>query len=135
MLRELYRMAPPAAKAGRREEAGKDAGGGGTLLKMACISNPLPCNNEYSVCNLLIPAQIISQKGVFNMKVSARNLIPGTVKKVTLGAVNAEVIIEAANGVEIVSIITNASAEGMGLKEGSKVHAMIKASNVMVVTD
>lgn len=69
------------------------------------------------------------------MKVSARNLIPGTVKKVTLGAVNAEVIIEAANGVEIVSIITNASAEGMGLKEGSKVHAMIKASNVMVVTD
>ena len=29
------------------------------------------------------------------MKVSARNLIPGTVKKVTIGMVNAEVVIEA----------------------------------------
>ncbi|MFU2208907.1 TOBE domain-containing protein [Desulfovibrio sp. JY] len=69
------------------------------------------------------------------MKVSARNLIPGTVKKVNIGMVNAEVIIEAGHGVEIISIITKESAERMGLKEGSKVKAMVKASSVMVVTD
>ncbi len=39
------------------------------------------------------------------MKVSARNLIPGTVKAVNIGMVNAEVIIDA-GGVEIVSVIT-----------------------------
>lgn len=69
------------------------------------------------------------------MKVSARNLIPGTVKAVHIGMVSAEVIIEAAPGVEIVSVITKESAENMGLKAGSKVKAMVKASSVMVVTD
>ncbi len=69
------------------------------------------------------------------MKVSARNLIPGTVKKVNIGMVNAEVVIEAAPGVEIVSVITKASAEALGIKEGAKVNAMIKATSVMVVTD
>ncbi|MDO9631394.1 MAG: TOBE domain-containing protein [Humidesulfovibrio sp.] len=69
------------------------------------------------------------------MKVSARNLIPGTIKEVTQGAVNSEVIIEVSPGVEIVSIITKRSVENMGLKVGVKVKAMVKASNVMIVTD
>jgi len=68
------------------------------------------------------------------MKVSARNLIPGTVKKVTIGMVNAEVVVEAA-GVEIVSVITKESAEAMGLAAGAKVKAMVKATSVMLVTD
>jgi molybdopterin-binding protein len=69
------------------------------------------------------------------MKVSARNLIPGTVKKVNIGMVNAEVIVEAGPGVEIVSVITKESVERMGIKVGSKVKAMVKASSVMIVTD
>jgi len=69
------------------------------------------------------------------MKVSARNLIPGKIKEITVGAVNSEVIIEVAPGIEIVSIITKRSVEGMGLKVGSSVKAMVKASSVMVVTD
>ncbi|MFW5489582.1 MAG: TOBE domain-containing protein [Desulfovibrio sp.] len=69
------------------------------------------------------------------MEVSARNLIPGTIKKIVIGMVNAEVVIEAAPGVEIVSVITKDSVERMGLKEGSKVKAMVKATSVMVVTD
>jgi len=69
------------------------------------------------------------------MQVSARNLIPGTVKQVNIGMVNAEVIIDAGSGVEIVSIITKESAERMGLKEGSQIKAMVKATSVMIVTD
>lgn len=69
------------------------------------------------------------------MKVSARNLIPGKVKKITIGMVNAEVVIEAAPGVEIVSVITKESVDNMGLKVGSEVKAMVKATSVMVVTD
>lgn len=68
------------------------------------------------------------------MKVSARNLIPGTVKAVHIGMVNAEVVIDA-GGVEIVSVITKESAEAMGLAAGAKVKAMIKATSVMIVTD
>lgn len=68
------------------------------------------------------------------MKVSARNLIPGTVKSVNIGMVNAEVVIDA-GGVDIVSVITKESAEAMGLKAGMPVKAMIKASEIMVVTD
>jgi molybdopterin-binding protein len=69
------------------------------------------------------------------MKVSARNLIPGTVKKVTIGLVNAEVVVEAAPGVEIVSVITKESAEALGLAAGSSVKAMVKATDVLVATD
>ena len=69
------------------------------------------------------------------MKVSARNLLSGTVKEVKVGMVAAEVVIEVAPGVEVVSVITKTSVEAMGLKPGSQVKAMIKATSVMVVTD
>ncbi len=69
------------------------------------------------------------------MKVSARNLLSGTVKAVTVGLVAAEVVIEVAPGVEVVSVITKTSVESLGLKEGSQVKAMIKATSVMIVTD
>ena len=69
------------------------------------------------------------------MKLSARNVLKGKVKKITPGAVNSEVIIEVAGGVEVVSIITKTSAEGLGLKPGKVAYAVIKASNVMVAVD
>jgi molybdopterin-binding protein len=69
------------------------------------------------------------------MKVSARNLLKGKVKKILLGAVNAEVTIEIAPGVEVTSMITKSSAENLGIKEGSDAYALIKASDVMVAID
>ncbi|QLA16122.1 TOBE domain-containing protein [Desulfolutivibrio sulfoxidireducens] len=69
------------------------------------------------------------------MKVSARNLIPGKVKEITMGMVNCELVVEVAPGIEVVSVITKHSVEAMGIKVGSPVKAMIKASSVMLVTD
>lgn len=69
------------------------------------------------------------------MEISARNTLKGKVKKVTEGAVNAEVIVELPGGAEIVSIITKASAERLGLKAGKEVYAVVKASNVMIAVD
>ena len=69
------------------------------------------------------------------MKLSARNQIKGTVKSINHGAVNSEVVIEVAPGVEIVSVVTKASAESRGLKPGSPAYAVVKASNVMVAVD
>ena len=66
------------------------------------------------------------------MKLSARNVLPGTVIKVTKGAVNAEVDIRLRGGDTVVSIITMGSLKTLGIKKGRKVYAVIKASNVMV---
>ena len=51
------------------------------------------------------------------------------------GPVSTEVIISIAGGNEIVSSITTHSAETMNLREGAKVYAIMKASEVMVGTD
>jgi molybdopterin-binding protein len=69
------------------------------------------------------------------MKLSARNVIKGRVKAITPGAVNVEVIIEIAPGVEVVSIITKSSAESLGLAVGKEAYAVVKASSVMVAVD
>jgi len=69
------------------------------------------------------------------MKLSARNMLKGKVKQVNAGAINTEVTVELAGGNEIVSVITKASAERLGLAPGKEVYAVIKASNVMIATD
>jgi molybdopterin-binding protein len=69
------------------------------------------------------------------VKISARNQLKGTVKSVNHGAVNSEVVIEVAPGVEVTGIITKTSAESLGLAPGSTAYAVIKASNVMVAAE
>jgi molybdopterin-binding protein len=69
------------------------------------------------------------------MKISARNQIQGTVKMIKKGPVSTEVVIAIVGGNEIVSSITTHSAEKLNLHEGSKVYAIMKASEVMVAVD
>lgn len=69
------------------------------------------------------------------MKVSARNQFKGTVKKISHGAINSEVVIEVAPGIEITAQITTASVNALGLKEGGSAYAVIKADHVMVGVD
>ena len=69
------------------------------------------------------------------MKISARNVIAGTVKRIEWGAVNSEVLVELPGGAEVVSIITKSSAEALGLAPGKAVYVVIKASNVMIGVD
>ena len=69
------------------------------------------------------------------MKISARNVLKGTVVSVNHGAVNSEVAVELPGGTQIVSIITKSSAEGLELVPGKQVYAVIKASNVMIASE
>jgi len=69
------------------------------------------------------------------MKISARNVLPGTIKAVTPGAVDTEILVELAPGLDVVAIITKVSSEKLKLKPGAKVYAIIKASNVMIGAD
>lgn len=68
------------------------------------------------------------------MKLSARNVLKGTVTEITKGAVNAIVRIDVGGSV-ITSSITNAAVEDLGLKVGEPGYAVIKASDVMVGRD
>jgi molybdopterin-binding protein len=67
------------------------------------------------------------------MALSARNQFPGTVKSVKLGTVMAEVVVDV-NGIEVVAAITRSSVESLGIKEGDRVTAIVKATEVMIAT-
>ena len=69
------------------------------------------------------------------MKISARNILRGTIHSIVKGPIDTEVTILLPGGDSIVSVITKTSAESMDLKEGKEVYAVIKATNVMIGTD
>jgi molybdopterin-binding protein len=69
------------------------------------------------------------------MQTSGSNILKGKVVNFVDGAVNCEVTLEIAPGVEIVGTITKASAALLGLAEGKIAFAVIKASDVMFGVD
>jgi molybdopterin-binding protein len=68
------------------------------------------------------------------MKLSARNQIPATVTGISSGEAIANVELDA-GGVRLVASITVEAVRQLALAEGSRVTAVIKASDVMVATD
>jgi molybdopterin-binding protein len=69
------------------------------------------------------------------VKISARNVLKGKVKKITRGAVNSEVVVELPGGLEVVAVVTKSAEEGLALAVGKEAYAVIKASNVMLGVD
>jgi molybdopterin-binding protein len=68
------------------------------------------------------------------VRISARNQIKGTVKQVTKGATTAHVLVDI-GGQVVTSSITNESIDELGIKAGSSVYVVIKASDVMIGVD
>ena len=68
------------------------------------------------------------------MKISARNLIKGTIVDVVKGQTTAHVRIDA-NGTIITASITSEAVDELGLAKGKAAYAVIKASDVMVATE
>jgi molybdopterin-binding protein len=69
------------------------------------------------------------------VKLSARNVLKGRVVAIDEGKVTAIVRIDVGGGNTITSSITMASLKDLGLKKGSQVHAVIKASEVILGVD
>lgn len=69
------------------------------------------------------------------MKLSARNVIKGKVVGIDEGQVTAIVRVKIGGGNVITSSITMAALKDLGLKKGSEVHAIIKASEVLLGVD
>lgn len=65
------------------------------------------------------------------MTLSARNQLTATVESVTLGDIMAHVVMRIGDQ-QVESVITRASAESLNLKQGDKVRAVIKSTEVMI---
>ena len=65
------------------------------------------------------------------MRFSARNQLNGTVSQVKIGSVNTEVTIDV-QGLQVVAMVTNDSANHLGLSVGTAATALFKASQVVL---
>ena len=68
------------------------------------------------------------------MKISARNVLKGTIEQVQKGQTTAHVRINV-GGTVVTASITNEAVDDLKLKQGQTAYAVIKASDVMVGID
>jgi molybdopterin-binding protein len=68
------------------------------------------------------------------MKLSTRNRLPGTIMEVTKGEVAANVALRVGDN-HVVALITRESADELGLQPGMKITAVVKATDVVILTD
>ena len=69
------------------------------------------------------------------MKISARNTLKGTVENVEEGAIMANVKIKIESPDILTAIITKESIKDLNIKDGDKVIAIIKSTEVMVAKE
>ena len=87
---------------------------------------------QQTVMALVKASAVLVAVGLQDARLSARNQLHGTVRSVTPGAVNAEVVIETADGVAIVAIVNQAAVRDLGLAPGVPATALVKASDVIL---
>ncbi|MBU3029898.1 TOBE domain-containing protein [Paracoccus marinaquae] len=68
------------------------------------------------------------------MKMSARNVLRGTVVEIVKGAVTSHVRLDV-GGTTVTASITNEAVAELGLKTGDQASAVIKATDVMIGVD
>lgn len=112
-----------------------DAGSGLTIT--ASISNDsadrLAIAPGSNVCALINSNQLTVMLKNDSVVTSARNRFDGMVKVVKKGAVNSEIIMEIDGGHNLCVLVTNESAERMGIAYGMELTAFCKAPCVVLV--
>jgi molybdate transport system regulatory protein len=81
---------------------------------------------------LVKASSIVLMTDSADVRLSARNQLAGTVRRIVPGAVNTEVVLELPAGGSVAAIITNESAKALGITDGSAATAVFKASSVIV---
>ncbi|MBU0723896.1 MAG: TOBE domain-containing protein [Alphaproteobacteria bacterium] len=66
------------------------------------------------------------------MKLSARNVLKGTVLEVKKGQTTAHVKLELSPGVVVTASITNEAVDDLALKVGDQASAIVKSSDVII---
>jgi molybdopterin-binding protein len=68
------------------------------------------------------------------VKMSTRNRLPGTITEVAKGQAAAKVSLQVGDN-HMVALITRESADELGLEVGQEVTALVKATDVMILTN
>lgn len=69
------------------------------------------------------------------MKISARNILKGTIVEIVKGATTSHVRIDIGGGAIVTASITNEAVADLKLEKGKQAYAVVKASDVMVGID
>jgi len=69
------------------------------------------------------------------MKYGARNNLVGKVSHIKKGAVMCQVTVKLGKGMTITSVMTLDSLKELNLRKGSRVHAIVKAVNVLLAVE
>ena len=77
---------------------------------------------------------LANETGAQTMQLSTRNRLPGTVTEVVKGEAAAKVTLQVGDN-HMVALITRESADELGLEAGKEVTALVKATDVMILTD
>ena len=68
------------------------------------------------------------------MQISTRNRLPGRITEVVKGEAAARVTVQVGDN-NVVALITRESADELGLEPGKEVTALVKATDVMLLTN
>lgn len=68
-------------------------------------------------------------------RISARNVLQGTVARREDGAVNSEIVLDLGSGTSIAAIITKESANSLNFKVGDSACALVKASHIILAVE
>ncbi|MBI5419943.1 MAG: TOBE domain-containing protein [Deltaproteobacteria bacterium] len=108
--------------------------GGDTVV--AVITNEsldnLGLKNGKEACAIVKASSVVLGKDLHGARISARNILCGTVVKLAEGPVNEDVTVQLSGGNILTSLITRESGRKLELKEGDHVCAVIKASSVIL---
>ena len=81
----------------------------------------------------VVPAEEVERlRGDADEALSARNRFTGVVRSIEVDGLLAQVEIDVTEPARAVAIITRAAAEQLGLREGMRASAVVKATSVMV---
>ena len=83
----------------------------------------------------IIKASSVMVANDSSIKLSARNVLDGTIVSVQDGAVDSEITLKLSGGSNLVAVITKESARSLVLKAGEPAAAVVKASSVIVGVD
>jgi molybdate transport system regulatory protein len=87
---------------------------------------------QQTVIALVKASSVMLATGLGNARLSARNPLEGRVRSVTQGAVNAEVVVDTAEGLAVVAIVTQSTVADLGLAPGAPVTVLVKASDIIL---
>ena len=113
-------------------KGGSKGGGGAKLTELG-----KKLITEYTRAESFMSDVMVNQEnwGDIGLKISARNQLKGTVEKVEKGIITAKVKIKIEVPTVITAIISKEAVEELDVKEGDKIEAVVKATEVMVAKD